>query len=94
MEIKDIIKEMRSGKGLYDLVANNYYKLSKEDLKEICLNTIYVADDDKAITEEIENRIESDFDKEIEEGFKSNMPCDSYGFCAGSSCKNYYKCQG
>lgn len=94
MEIKDIIKEMRSGKGLYDLVANNYYKLSKEDLKEICLNAIYVADNDNEILEEMESRIESDFDKEIEEGFRDNMPCDSYGFCAGSSCKNYYKCQG
>lgn len=94
MEIKDIIKEMRSGKGLYDLVANNYYKLSKEDLKEICLNAIYVADDDKTILEEMESRIESDFDKEIEEGFKENMFCDNTGFCCGSSCKNYYKCQG
>ena len=56
MEIKDIIKEMRSGKGLYDLVANNYYKLSKEDLKEICLNAIYIADNDNAILNEIIDR--------------------------------------
>ena len=37
---------------------------------------------------------ESDFDNEIIQGFKENMFCDNTGFCCGSSCKNYYKCQG
>ena len=57
MEIKDVIKEMKNGKGLYDLIANNYYKLSKEDLKEICLNAVYIADNDKEILKEMESRI-------------------------------------
>ena len=30
---------------------------------------------------------------EIYEGFLDNMFCDNYGYCCGSSCRNYYKCQ-
>ena len=94
MEIKDIVKEMRNGKGLYDLIANNYYKMSKEYLKEICLNAIYVADDDKTILNEIVDRMEADFDEEIEAGFRDNNFCDNTGFCGGMSCKNYFNCKG
>ena len=29
-----------------------------------------------------------------DEDYSSNMPCDNSGFCAGSSCPNFFKCQG
>lgn len=25
--------------------------------------------------------------------YTGNMPCDTYGMCAGSSCSQYYQCQ-
>lgn len=25
-------------------------------------------------------------------GYESNMPCDTYGMCAGSSCSRFYEC--
>lgn len=27
-----------------------------------------------------------------DEGFAENMFCDNYGYCCGSSCRNYFKC--
>lgn len=58
MDLKGFINEIRvNKKGLYDLIANNYYKLSKEDLKEIALNAVYIADNDNAIINEIEERL-------------------------------------
>ena len=32
--------------------------------------------------------------EEIERGFAENMFCDNYGYCCGSSCRNYINCQG
>jgi len=29
-----------------------------------------------------------------DEDYSSNTPCDNSGFCAGSSCPNFFKCQG
>lgn len=58
MDLEKIINEIKvNKKGLYDLVANNYYNMSKEDLKEIALNAIYLLDDDNAIIKEIEERL-------------------------------------
>lgn len=28
------------------------------------------------------------------EDYESNMPCDFSGFCAGTSCPNFWKCKG
>lgn len=47
----------------------------------------------KDLLKDLNCEIESRFDKEIEEGFRDNNFCDSYGYCSGSSCKNYYKCR-
>ena len=38
--------------------------------------------------------MENNFNNEIIQRFKENMFCDNTGFCCGSNCKNYYKCQG
>lgn len=35
-----IVEEIRAGRA-YDLVANNYWKMDKEVLKDICLEFIY-----------------------------------------------------
>jgi hypothetical protein len=29
-----------------------------------------------------------------DEDYSSNMPCDFSGFCTGSNCPNFFKCQG
>ena len=29
-----------------------------------------------------------------DEDYSSNAPCDFSGFCAGSSCPNFFKCKG
>lgn len=48
-----------------------------------------------------EDMTEADFEQmadeemwEYEDDYSSNMPCDNTGFCAGSSCSQYYQCQG
>ena len=37
---------------------------------------------------------EDGFDYEIAEGYAENMPCDTYGMCAGVSCPRYFQCNG
>jgi hypothetical protein len=44
----------------------------------------------KAEIEEINECIEYE---EIEQGFADNCFCDNYGFCCGTSCKNYNNCK-
>lgn len=34
------------------------------------------------------------FYDEIFSGYADNMPCDTSGFCVGTSCSNYFKCNG
>ena len=43
MAIEDGIKEALENGTLYDFVANNYYLMSKEQLKELILNLDFVA---------------------------------------------------
>lgn len=31
---------------------------------------------------------------DIAADYASNMPCDFSGYCAGTSCPNFFKCQG
>lgn len=47
----------------------------------------------KDLLKDLELEIEMQFDKEIEEGFLDNMFCDTYGYCCGTGCKNYYNCK-
>lgn len=35
---------------------------------------------------------EDNWEDYYEDDYSSNMPCDTYGMCAGTSCSNYYKC--
>lgn len=48
----------------------------------------------KDLLSDVSFEVEADFDREIEEGFRENLFCDNTGYCCGSSCKNYYLCQG
>ena len=38
---QEIIQEIKKGK-LYDYIANNFYKISKEDLRDLILEIIYM----------------------------------------------------
>lgn len=43
--------------------------------------------------EEQDDILEEDFDDDYkDEGFVGNMFCDNYGYCCGTSCRNYFKC--
>lgn len=42
------------------------------------------------IEEEIEEEFE-DWD-DIDDGYSSNCHCDTYGFCGGTSCPQYWQC--
>ena len=48
----------------------------------------------KDLCNDIQEEIESKELEEIRKGFEENMFCDNYGYCCGTSCRNYYKCQG
>ena len=48
----------------------------------------------KDLCNDIQEEIESRELEEIRKGFEENMFCDNYGYCCGTSCRKYYKCQG
>lgn len=48
----------------------------------------------KDLCNDIQEEIESRELEEIRKGFEENMFCDNYGYCCGTSCRNYYKYQG
>ena len=52
--IEEAIREFRNGTG-YDFISNNYWDMTKEELARIALEAIYVADNDDAIADELEN---------------------------------------
>lgn len=53
---EEILKACKDGT-LYDFIANNYWKMSKEELKTVCLEAIYLADNDEEIGKELEERL-------------------------------------
>ena len=75
LSIRDQLKALKNNKnfetlekdpkdcGLYGFVSNNYYKMSTEQLKEIALDAIYVAENDSEIIDEYLDRM--DESKEI-----------------------------
>lgn len=59
-EYRDLITAIRKGYG-YDYVANHYYDFTKDDLKGIILECLYVIEDaDKleSIAEELKDRFD------------------------------------
>lgn len=62
---EDLIKIKEEGKGLYDYVANNYLRMTTEELKEIALDAIYVADNDFKIIDEYAERMDESVDDDI-----------------------------
>ena len=61
---EDLIQLRKDNKGLYDYVANNYYEMSQEELKEIALDAIYVANNDSQIINELTDRYDKDEQEE------------------------------
>lgn len=51
--LKDCLKACKDGR-LYDFIANNYYRLGKDDLKDIILELIYTFDIDGTEAELLE----------------------------------------
>ncbi len=47
----------------------------------------------KNLKKDIEEEIESEEIKEIEEGFAQNAFCDNHGYCCGTSCRYYATCK-
>lgn len=45
-DIKELIEAIKNGNS-YDFIANNYWKMSKEQLKDALLEYIYLAHDNK-----------------------------------------------
>ena len=90
MELSEIIKKMKNGESLYGLIANDYYKMSKETIKDILLDAIYLLDNDKKILAEMEAR-EYNLLDEISEN--DNLFCDNTGYCKGHFCSNYNNCK-
>lgn len=62
MELKDIIKGIEK-EGIFDFVANNYWKLSKEDLRDIAKELSY------AVYDKLGNEV----NKEIEQATIENL---------------------
>lgn len=81
-------------------VANNftrttskYYLYSYGELiMESGIGTGYSLADLKREAKNILEDIE--LDEAIEMGFRENSFCDNYGYCCGSTCKNYSNCGG
>lgn len=49
MTKKELLKSIKENNGsicgnLYDYIANNYWNMSKEELKDVCLEVIYSLD--------------------------------------------------
>jgi len=71
-------------------------------LEEINGQEVYYADGDWVVEDEYgitpyasreEARQAAEEGFYIEDDYTGNMPCDTYGMCAGSSCSHYYQCQ-
>lgn len=69
----ELIQLRKDNKGLYDYVANNYYKMSQEELKEIALDAIYVADNDAKIIDEYTERMDESLNNDIEKVKKDSI---------------------
>lgn len=52
MERKEILKGLREGS--YGFIANNYYKMDKETLKDILLEYIYLCNNEKEVIDSLE----------------------------------------
>lgn len=78
---EDLIQLRKDNKGLYDYVANNYYNMSTEELKEIALNAIYVADNDFKIIDEylerMDESVDADIEKAKEDSIKKSLYCET-----------------
>ena len=85
---EDLIKIKEEGKGLYDYVANNYYRMSVEELKEIALDAIFVADKDNEIINEYIDRMEESIDTDIEKAKEDSKEKGLY--CEGQEDSIYY----
>ena len=84
----ELIQLRKDNKGLYDYVANNYYKMSQEELKEIALDAIYVANNDAKIIDEYTERMDESVDTDVEKAKKDSKAKGLY--CEDKNDSVYY----
>ena len=54
---KELLKACKDGT-LYDFIANNYWQMTNDELKDVCLEAIYIANNDEEIANGLEDRWE------------------------------------
>lgn len=69
----ELIQLRKDNRGLYDYVANNYLRMSTEELKEIALDAIYVANNDFKIINEYAERMDESVNADIEKAKKDSI---------------------
>ena len=67
-ELIEVLKNNRNG--AYDFIANNYYKMSKEELRDITKELLYAVYDN--MTEAEHNKILNDVAAELEDNYDEN----------------------
>lgn len=84
----ELIQLKKDNRGLYDYVANNYYKMSQEELKEIALDAIYVANNDNQIINEYVDRMNESFEDDLNKAKEDSKRKGLY--CEGQEDSIYY----
>lgn len=67
-------------------------EISTDDLDDV-LDTLEMTDDefDAYVKEKCMDKYDWD-EQDDEYGYSGNMPCDTWGMCAGTSCSHYWQC--
>lgn len=69
--MEELIKVLKNNPdGAYDYICNNYYKMSKDELKEFAKELLYAIYDN--VTKAEHNKILDDVATELEEFYKEN----------------------
>lgn len=59
--LKEVIKAIRNDEG-YDYIANNYTRFTKEELKDIILECLYVIDDNVLLSDYLLNNVANELE--------------------------------
>lgn len=72
MEVmKEFIEVLKNNPdGAYDFICNNYYKMSKEELKDVAKELLFAVHDN--VTKDEHNKILDDAATELEETYTEN----------------------
>ena len=69
--MKDFIEVLKNNpNGAYDFICNNYYKMSKDELKDIVKELLYAVHDN--VTKAEHNQILNDVATELEDNYEED----------------------